>query len=168
MNDISTIIIFIGLMFLLCCFSRLKKNNTKPLKVDNLLVQNYQQKQNYIKKVVLVIESFTNVEHLLNLLRNILLQEIKVDYIILISQDVTLNNIRLIQNTCILNKIGGLSLLLKESSNDTIIVFIFSEGFNSFKNPKFLKHFLKTKNNINGIVKIETSSVNVGVDKIYQ
>jgi hypothetical protein len=121
-----------------------------------------------VKRVVLVIESFKNVENLLVLLRNILGQEIKVDAIILISSDETLKQNRLIHDTCILNKVGGLSFLFKESGNDTIIVFIFSEGFNVFSNPRFLKKFLETENNnINGLVKVESANVKADVNKMY-
>jgi hypothetical protein len=135
---------------------------------SNFLVKNYYQKQNYMKRVVLVIESFKSVENLLILLRNILSQEIKVDSIILISSDETLKQNSLIHDTCILNKVGGLSFLFKESGNDTIIVFIFSEGFNVFSNPRFLKKFLETENiNVNGIVKVESSNVKADVNKMY-
>jgi hypothetical protein len=135
---------------------------------SNFLVKNYYQKQNYVKRVVLVIESFKNVENLLVLLRNILGQEIKVDLIILISSDETLKQNRLIHDTCILNKVGGLSFLFKESGNDTILVFIFSEGFNVFSNPRFLKKFLETENNnINGLVKVESANVKADVNKMY-
>ena len=128
---------------------------------DNDLVKNYQYKPNYKNKLVLIIESFTNLEHLLTLLRCILKQEIKVDSIILISSDESLNKVQLIQNTCILNKVGGLSFLLKESGNNTTILFIFPVGFGAFIDPQFLKKFIETDTKNNGLVKVETASVNV-------
>lgn len=134
---------------------------------DNFLVKTYQQRPNYIKRVVLVIESFENVEKLLGVLRNILNQEIRVDSIILISSDRTLKKNGLVRDTCILNKVGGLSFLFKESGNDTILVFIFPEGFNAFSNPYFLKKFIETNETINGIVKVESSNVKVDINKIY-
>lgn len=149
--------------------ARFDGHRSQSLTMDDFLVKNYHQRPNYMKRVVLVIETFKNVENLLVLLRNILGQEIKVDSIVLISSDQTLKKSGLIRDTCILNKVGGLSFLFKESGNDTILVFIFSEGFNAFSNPHFLKKFIETNGipRVKGIVKIESSNVKVDINKIY-
>jgi hypothetical protein len=158
------------------------------MRYDDLLVKTYRERRNYVKRVVLIIESFENVEALVALIRNILNQEIKVDSIILISSDQTLKNNSLIRDTCILNKVGGLSFLFKESGNNTILVFVFSEGFNVFSNPHFLKKFIETNEQngtpspfgrglafaqrakgipSKGIVKVDLSNVHLDINKIY-
>jgi hypothetical protein len=134
---------------------------------DHSLIKNYQYKPTYHKRLVLIIESFSNIEDLLTLIRNILKQEIKVDSIILISKNETLNKVQLIQNTCILNKVGGLSFLLKESSNNTILLFIRSGGFDAFSEPQFLPRFLNSNFSTTNLVKIDTDSINVDIDRVY-
>lgn len=158
-----TIVIFLVVIFILWAFWFTKKPT-----LDDILIQNYPIKSSFKKRIVLVIESFNNLDQLLTLIRNILNQEIKVNSIILISDDVNLNKVKLIQNTCVLNKMGGLSFLLKESNNNTILLFIFPDGFNAFDNPQFLNHFLNTNEKTNGIIMVETNSINVAIDKVYK
>lgn len=149
--------------------STYKKEN---FDLDDILVQSYHNKQRFKSKVVLIIESYNDLESLLTLIRNILNQNIKVDSIILISQNSELEKVKLIHNTCIINEMGGLSFLLKEGSNDTILIYIFPGGFHGFSKPYFLSKLLNNNGSItpskfHGIVKVETNSVDVGVDKIY-
>jgi hypothetical protein len=118
--------------------------------------------------LVLVIESYNTIEDLLTLIRNILTQDIKVDSLVLISPNESLNRVKLIQDTCVLNKMGGLSFLLKESDNNTIILFIFPDSFNAFSNPHFLNTYLKTNGKINGLIRVETNSVSVEPSKVYE
>jgi hypothetical protein len=158
------LLLLIGIFMLWTILPR-KKNNLN--KVDYWLSKNYHTKSTFKKKVVLIIESFINLEELLTLIRNILNQDIKIDSIILISRDQSLSKVPLIQNTCVLNKVGGLSFLLKESGNNTILIFIFIEGFDNFKDPHFLNQFLISSKKYNGLVKVETNSVNVDIDKVY-
>jgi hypothetical protein len=141
--------------------------NVEKFNLDDILTRNYHKKQKYSKRLVLIIESFDTLDHLLTLLRNILKQDIKVNSIVLISENQDLKNVQLIQNTCILNNIGGMSFLLKESSYDTILIFIFSEGFYAFSEPTFLNHYLVSDDAIDGIVKVDTGSVDVDIRKIY-
>lgn len=165
MNLTITIVLLLTLCFIIWITSSSKR---KKMIEDDFLVYNYHTKPNYLnKRLVLIIETFTDLGNLLTLLRNILKQNIKVDSIILISKNEDLNKVKLINNTCTLNKTGGLSFLLKESGNNTIIIFIFPEGFNAFSNPCFLKQFIKMDKKINGILKVNTSSVNVEIGKIY-
>jgi hypothetical protein len=166
-----TIIILLSAIFALWLISVLpRKINLND--VDYRLVKNYHIKPSYKKKVVLIIEAVvangTNLDQLLTLVRNILTQNIKIDSIVLISQDESLNKVQLIQNTCILNKIGGLSFLLKESGNDTTLVFIFIDGYDNFKDPHFLNKFLESKNRYNGLVQVDTNSVKVDINKVYE
>jgi hypothetical protein len=144
-----------------------KKKNTTDGISDHSLIKDYQYKPTYHKRLVLIIESFSNIEGLLTLIRNILKQEIKVDSIILVSKNETLNKVQLIQNTCILNKVGGLSFLLKESSNNAILLFIHSDGFDAFSDPQFLTQFLNSNFSTTGLVKVDTDSVNVDIDRVY-
>lgn len=135
---------------------------------DKLLVQNYHRKQSFQKRLVLIIESFPNLESLLTLIRNVLHQDIKVDSIILITKNKEIEKVELVQNTCVINQVGGLSFILKESGNDTILVYIFPEGFKAFQKPHFLKNFLLSKTKVNGIVVTETGSTKVDIHKIYE
>lgn len=162
-----TIIIFLIAVILLWKLWTLKLSD-KKITTDNFLVQNYHKKPSFQKRLVLIIESFENLEDLLTLLRNILQQNIKVDSIILITKDKDLNKVDLIQNTCIINKVGGLTFLLKESGINTILIFVFPECFNAFTNPDFLKKILYTNSKVNGLVMVETDSVNVDVQKLYE
>lgn len=169
MHTYLTIIISLSFLVLWYFYFFNQKNNRKQKfnLNDDILVNNYHQKSKYVKRVVLIIESFQNIETLSVLVRNILKQEIKVDAIILISSDETLRNNGLIRDTCILNKVGGLSFLFKESGDDTILVFIFSEGFNVFSDPRFLTKFLATDHRVDGLVKVDSSTVKVDINKLY-
>lgn len=142
--------------------------NNKTPTIDDFLVQNYSGKLRYKQRLVLVIESYNTIEELLTLIRNILKQDIKVDSLVLISSNESLNRVQLIQDTCVLNKIGGLSFLLKESDNNTILLFIFPDSFNAFSNPHFLHTYLKTDGKVNGLIRVETNSVNVDPNKVYE
>lgn len=133
---------------------------------EDFLVKNYQSKPLYKKKVIIIIENFDNLKNLLTLIKCILLQNVKVNSIILISE--TSIKHPLIHNTCIVNKVGGLSMLLKESSNDSILLYIFPESFKAFFNPNFLKETLDSKIKINGIVIVETDKVKVDINKLYK
>lgn len=136
---------------------------------DSLLVQNYHIKPSYKKRVVLVIEEAqdNNIHHLISLIRNILTQDIKADSIVLISRNEDLKNIHIIRDTCIFNKIGGMTFLFKESGNHTIVIFIYPHGFNAFINSQFLKHLLETNKEFNGLTKVETNTINTSIDKVY-
>jgi hypothetical protein len=142
-------------------------NHNMSKKDDDLLVQNYHLKPSFEKKVILIIESFDNIKNLLSFIRNILKQTIKVNSIILISE-LKWHQYSLIYNTCITNNIGGLSIVLKESSNDTIILYVFSEAFYAFYNPNFLEKLLKTQLNVQGIYLVETNKIKVDINKVYE
>lgn len=160
MNLILIIIIIFILWFILS----IKNNNN----LDEFLVQTYQNKLPYHKKLIVIIESFKDQNSLLTFIRNILKQNIKVDSIILISQDKTLSKVNLINNTCILNGVGGLSFFFKESSSNTILLFVFPEGFKAFSQPHFLQNFLSTNIQIDGVVKAENDNYNVNINKVYE
>lgn len=160
-----TIIIFLLGVFIVWIFWSTNKQTST---IDDLFVQNYSGKSSYKQRLVLVIESFNNLNDLLTLIRNILKQNIKADSIVLISPNESLIRVKLIQDTCVLNKMGGLSFLLKESDNNTIILFIFPDSFNAFSNPYFLNTYLKTNGKVNGLIRVETNSVRVEPSKVYQ
>ena len=143
--------------------------NIKEIKThDDILVSNYSQKQSFSKRVVLIIETYSNLDDLLTLIRNILNQTFKVDSIILISKDETLKKIKLLHNTCIFNKIGGSSFIFKEGENNTKLLFIFSEGFKYFEQPYFLQTFLNSKNKVvQGINMVDTNLININIDNAY-
>lgn len=135
---------------------------------DDLLIQSYPFKPCYEKRVVLIIESFNNIQDVLTLIRNILKQEMKVHSIILTtSENESLKEDPLILKTCIFNKIGGLSYMFKESSVDTILIYLFSEGFVRFSDPYFLRKFLNTDVKVDGILKSKTDDVKVSIDQVY-
>jgi hypothetical protein len=165
MDSNLTIIIFLIGIFIVWTFWSINK---KAPTIDDILVQNYSDKSSYKQRLVLVIESYNTIEDLLTLIRNILTQDIKVDSLVLISPNESLNRVKLIQDTCVLNKMGGLSFLLKESDNNTIILFIFPDSFNAFSNPHFLNTYLKTDGKVNGLIRVETNSVSVEPSKVYQ
>lgn len=174
MNLYQTSIVIVILVVIIFFIKRLiLSTENKDLVVmnndnDNTLIQNYIKKNVYHKRIVLVIESFDNIDRLLTFIRNILNQEIKVNSIILISNNINLKKVQLIHDTCIINKIGGLSLLLKESNNSTIILFVSSVGFNAFINPQFLKNFISSDKGEIGVVKVNTNNINVDISKIYE
>lgn len=165
MDSNLTIIIFLIGLFIMWTFWSINK---KTPTMDDILVQNYSDKSSYKQRLVLVIESYNTIEDLLTLIRNILTQDIKVDSLVLISPNESLNRVKLIQDTCVLNKMGGLSFLLKESDNNTIILFIFPDSFSAFSNPHFLNTYLKTDGKVNGLIRVETNSVSVEPSKVYQ
>ncbi|CCV02084.1 hypothetical protein IIV25_066R [Invertebrate iridovirus 25] len=167
MDTINLTIIIFLLVVGVCLL--LKINSTDAPDTDtNYLINQYHKKPKWIKKIVVIIESFTSINDLLELLKNILKQDIKVDSIVLISQNENLNKVQLIHNTCIINKHGGLSFFLKEGDNNTILLFLFPPSFKAFSNPVFLKNFLTQDFKVNGLVKAETNSVSVDIGKIYQ
>lgn len=168
--NLTIILVVMGIV-VLWLFSPLFKNktyDTRPLDPkDSFLIQNYHKKPSYKKRVVLVIEEARDADHVVSLIRNILSQEIKADSIILISRDENLKKIHLIRDTCIFNKIGGLTFLFKESSNNTIIIFIYPHGFNAFAHSQLLKQFLDANHEINGLLKVETTTVNTDINQVY-
>ena len=167
METFLVILVFTIIFFLWYKTSSEKEN----FDLDDLLVKSYHQKQHYPKKVVLIIESYDNVESLLTLIRNVLNQNIKVDSIILISQDDNIKKVKLIHDTCIINQVGGLSFLLKEKCDETILIYIFSDGFHAFSKPYFLSKFLNNEKGIDivdGVVKVKSNFVNINIDKVYK
>ena len=164
----SNIVFFIVLLIILWLLSTLMHIKTST-NYEDFLVQNYHTKSNFKKRLVLIIEDVEdNIEDVLNLIRNLLKQSIKVQSIILITKNEQLKKVKLIHNTCILNKVGGLSIILKEGHNDTIFVFVFPQSFKAFNDPEFLKKFLETDEKVNGIVKAENHSIQVDIDKVYK
>lgn len=138
--------------------------------IDDMLVEQYRKKIKSEKRVVLIIESYKDIDGLLAVLRCILNQDRKVDSIVVISSDKEIGKHKLIRNTCVLNKIGGLSFLFKESGDDTVLVFVFSEGFNFFQDPQFLGQIIESNTNqhLAGVIKVHSSEIQVQTDKIYQ
>lgn len=160
-SNLTIIILLFGILWIFWHFLNKSKDS------DDILVQNYYKKQNFKQRLVLIIEKFDNLDQLLTLIKNILKQDLKVDLIILISNDENLKKVNLIQNTCIINKVGGLSFLLKESSNDSILLFLFPSSFNDFFNPTYLKHFLNSQTKNNGLIQVKNNSVLVDINKVY-
>jgi len=151
-------------------FGGSKTYDVRPLDPkDILLVQNYHKKSSYKSRVVLVIEEAQDdATHLVPLIRNILAQEIKADSIILISQnDENLKRVHLIRDTCVFNKIGGLTFLFKESGDHTIIIFIYPHGFDAFSDSQLLVKVLDSNREINGLTKIETNIVTTNINAVY-
>lgn len=164
--------IFFGVIILLLGLSLTLNLDKNPIEDDEVfLVQNYHKKPSYKQRLVLIIEDEKKhncLGQLVTLIKNILNQTIKVDSIILISQnEEKLKKVQLIHNTCLIQKMGGLSFLLKESGKETTIVYIFYNGFNGFTDPQFLKHFLETNKKINGLLKVENDSVKIDVAQVY-
>jgi hypothetical protein len=143
----------------------------RNLAEDDYLVQNYHTKAKFNKRLILIIEFLENVDGQIDLLlmciRNILRQKIKVDSIILVTQNEDLKKVPIVFNTCIFNKVGGLSFFFKESREDTTLVYIFSSAFNAFKNPNFLQYFLTSNVSVDGLIKAQTDLVKVDIDKVY-
>lgn len=159
---IPIILIFV---LLLLIFS---SNQKEQFDYDDYLVQNYHKKLKVKERVVLVIEEFNNLPDLIDLIRNILKQTLRVDSLVIISSDGdSLKKVKLIHNTSIINKVGGLSICLKESGKDTIIIYIFNEGFKVFSNPNFLDFYLKRDVKSNGVIKTYNNFLKVSVDKVY-
>ena len=129
------------------------------------MVRNYHKKPEYKRRVILIIEKFDGIDRLLIGIKNILNQTIKVSSIVLISSDNNMKKVDLIHKTCIINKVGGFSLSFKETGFDTILLFIFPEGFKAFKDPHFLREYLTLNKQINGIVKLDKEFISI--KKVY-
>ncbi|ADO00534.1 hypothetical protein WIV_gp190 [Wiseana iridescent virus] len=168
MDTINLTIIIFFLIVGVCLLLKIIRVDTPSLTQDtDYLINQYHKKPKWIKKTVVIIESFTSIDDLLELLKNILKQDIKVDSIVLISQNENLNKVRLISNTCLINKHGGLSFFLKEGDSNTILLFLFPPSFKAFSNPVFLQDYLTQDFKVNGLVKAETNSVCVDINKVY-
>jgi len=163
---VKILCIFLLICLVIFIFKSLRRKSKLNL-ADEFLVLNYHKKPTLYKKVVLIVETCDNLSALITLIRSILNQNIKVDSLILISENFNLKKVPLIHNTCIFNKIGGMTFLMKESSCNTILVFIFSEGFKAFIQPNFLQEYLENQIEIDGLVKVETDKVKVDINKIY-
>lgn len=137
------------------------------LSLDDALVLKYHMKENFKQKVVLIIEKFDNLQELLTLIRNILKQTIRVNSIILITDDEKLKKVKLLHNTCIFNKLGGLSLLFKESSAFTKLVFISPTSFKAFSNPNFLKFFLTHQIKLDGLIQVNNNEILSDINMAY-
>jgi hypothetical protein len=174
MND-ATFLILLFFMVVLSLYFGLKFINfsnllTEHFDLDDLLVSNYRKKRRFSNKVVLIIESFHDLNYLLTLIRNILNQNFKVDSIILITKNTDFfKKVKLIHNTCILNQVGGLSMCLKESCKDTILIYIYPDGFNAFNDPNFLENYLKDAITPipRDILKVDNNLTKVPINKVY-
>ena len=93
----------------------------------------------------------------------VLNQTIRLDALVLISNDEEIKKIPLVQNTCILNNVGGPSFVFKETCKDTITLHVYPSGFNFFTNPHFLKFFLNSQIQIDGISKHSNDQIDVSV-----
>jgi len=165
-----TFSLLLVLMIALSLYFSFSNLSTEHFNLDDLLVSDYHNKKRFSNKVVLIIESFHDLNRLLTLIRNILNQNLKVDSIILITQNTDVfKKVKLIHNTCVFNQVGGLSMCLKESCKDTILIFIYPEGFNAFNDPYFLENYLKDAINPipRGVLKVDNNLTKVPINKVY-
>jgi hypothetical protein len=60
-------------------------------------------------------------------------------------------------------------MCLKESCKDTILIFIYPEGFNAFNDPYFLENYLKDAINPipRGVLKVDNNLTKVPINKVY-
>lgn len=168
MEYISLLVTWVIGLLLVWLLITLQQSPKLPYSIEDLLVLNYHKKPSYSRKVVIVIESFENLKCLITLIKNILNQCIKVDSIILISENSNLKKVPLLHNTCIFNKVGGKTLLMKESGNNTIIIFVSLGGDKAFYEPHFIKKFLTQEMVINGLSKVETDKINIDIKQVYE
>ena len=154
---------FLLVLFMCWYILQYSKHNHSDQDDQDDLVKNYHKIEKYPNRTVLVIESFDSLESLLTLIRNVLNQTIRLDALVLISNDEEIKKIPLVLNTCILNNVGGPSFVFKETCKDTITLHVYPSGFNFFTNPHFLKFFLNSQIQIDGISKHSNDQIDVSV-----
>lgn len=161
-------ILIILILFMFYSMSGKSSDATDSGYSDNLVL-NYYTKPSFSKRVVLVIEAYDTLHNLNNLIKNILSQTFKVNSIILINrQNIDFSNDKLIKQTCIINKIGELSIFFKEREQNTIILFLFPLSFTKFENKAFLDHIIHQKHMCNDLLMVNTNEIIVDIDKVYK
>lgn len=134
------------------------------------VIKNYQNKPTFYKNVIISIEAYDGINDLIGLLESILSQTIKVSLVVLIDskqEQQHLKKIPIIKDMCIFNKVGGTSLLFKQSNKDTIILFLFG-NFIKFSDPQFLDLFLNDPSYVaEDIIKIDCNEYNIPIQTVY-
>lgn len=135
------------------------------------LVKNYQTKKSFKHKVVMVIEEYdNNVQSLQQFLRRLLAQNVKVASLVLVDEGLGLDKIALIKSTCVINKVGGMSFLFKETNPDTMVVFVYASAFAEFQDPDFLEKFILgsvSPLHKHSIFKTRCGDVQAEIGKVY-
>jgi hypothetical protein len=136
------------------------------------LIKNYQTKKSFKHKVVMVIEDYNNnVQLLEQFLHNVLRQNVKVASLVLVTDGVALDKIALIKNTCVLNKVGGMSFMFKETDANTVVMFVYASGFAEFEDPDFLEKFIDGSifpQHKHSIFKTKCGDVEAHIGKVYE
>jgi hypothetical protein len=111
------------------------------------------------------------LDKLITLLRNLLKQSTKVDSIVLVvpNQELasTLNMVDLIKATCVIQKVGGLSIVFKESGEDTVLLFVNNDAFDDFHNNQHLQRCL-TEPNQRGILRLANRDLSIDINHVFQ
>ncbi|AHL67546.1 hypothetical protein DH26_gp051 [Chloriridovirus anopheles1] len=133
------------------------------------MLEMYRSKPLFKKRVVLVIESYDSLRSLEELLENILKQNFKVDLIILIEKNSRpVANIRIVKDTCVINRVGRLSIPFKQGSRNTLLLFLFPLCFSRFKDPALLSEIVLRQKKCPDIVPIDCDTLNINIDEVYR
>lgn len=143
-------------------------NKKSNINVSYDPITSYIKKPQLDKKVIIVIESYETLSDLTKFIHNLLNQTVRVNSIILIQKDHSyLHDIKILKDTCIFSKTGGLSLLFKEKSKDAIILFLFS-NFSNFKDPTFLNRYLNYEITTENIVRVNCNDYMIPIQNLYE
>jgi hypothetical protein len=152
---------------------------------EEFLINDYRNKPRTLNsRVVLIIENTDRrriqdpvsrtsdwLDKLITLLRNLLKQSTKVDSIVLVvpNQELasTLNMVDLIKATCVIQKVGGLSIVFKESGEDTVLLFVNNDAFDDFHNNQHLQRCL-TEPNQRGILRLANRDLSIDINHVFQ
>jgi hypothetical protein len=157
---------------------------------EEFLINDYRNKPRTLNsRVVLIIENNFSVtdrrastsggglrvpdwlDKLITMLRNLLKQSTKVDSIVLVvpNQELasTLNMVDLIKATCVIQKVGGLSIVFKESGEDTVLLFVNNDAFDDFHNNQHLQRCL-TEPNQRGILRLANRDLSIDINHVFQ
>jgi hypothetical protein len=145
-------------------------DGTEPISLSRYhqMLEMYRSKPSFKKRVVLVIESYVSLRSLEELLENILKQNFKVDSIILIAKNSHVANIRIVKDTCVINRVGRMSIPFKEGSRDTLLLFLFPLCFSQFKDPALLSEIVLRQKKCPDIVPIDCDTLNINIDEVYR
>ena len=153
--------------------SLLSGARTPPIEEDRLLINGYRNKpRTSDSRVVLIIESFQNVNTLVALLRNLLQQSTKVDSIVLVvpNPDLAraLDAVDLVKATCVIQKVGGLSIVFKESGDDTVLLFVNNDAFDDFNDHRHIQRCYSNEPKQRGVVRLANKHLVVDINQVFQ
>lgn len=156
--------IFLCIVAVMVCVKRsFSAAQSRP---DWDLIAAYKTKPAVTERTVLVVQDATSISQVEELLRNVLLQTVRVDRIVLIAMPSAAQS-GLVDATCVVQMVGGLPVLFKESDRNTTFLFVFPHAFSYFADHTVVER-LDAGASVSGVVKIRHSDTEIDLHSVIR